>query len=263
MSKRNRGKSEEMKGASWMDSFTDLLFLLVAFFVMLFSFSTIDAAAWRELVASFTGVIPVTQHTSLSPDVLLASPAQDILGIASWAGDPDDAGQDEGELALENFLQLQLMLEALLEDSNIDAAIDPYEEDLAIRLIFHDDDHRVFFDTNRAELRPEAYDVLNTLIDIFYQVEPFFTTILVEGHTDDRPPPPQDWRTNWNLSVARAVSVVDFFAIDGRLDETRLSATGYGEHRPIDTNDTYEGRQRNRRVEFLIETRAPRARSNG
>ena len=77
--------------------------------------------------------------------------------------------------------------------------------------------------------------------------------MIVEGHTDSRPISTPQYPSNFHVSVYRAANVVSYLIEDGRLDPSRLTATGYGEMHPIDTNETAEGMARNRRVEFVIE----------
>ena len=269
MAPKKRDAKPQERGASWMDSFTDLLFLLVAFFVMLFSFSTMDAARWEALVAAFTGAIPVTVTTSISPDILLADPIPDPIGIHEIRGGvplEDDAGDitivDDGEaIGLEELFALVELISNVLHEEGLyaDVVYNPLE--LSIRIVFHDDEHRVFFETASDVIRPEMYHALDVMTNIFERIDGRFVRIVVEGHTDPRPPHPAQWRSNWHLSVARAVMVVEYLMQTGRVDETRLTATGFGEHMPIapnfypDGSNNYAGMQLNRRVEFLIETR--------
>ena len=76
--------------------------------------------------------------------------------------------------------------------------------------------------------------------------------IRIEGHTDNVPISKSGWKSNWDLSAARAVSVLHYIVDEHNIEPTRLSATGYGEYHPVDSNETKEGRQRNRRVEIVI-----------
>ena len=267
MAPKKRENKPAERSATWMDSFTDLLFLLVAFFVMLFSFSTMDAARWEELVASFTGVIPVTQATAITPDVLLADPIPDPIGIHEIRGgipleEADETTIDDGEaIGLGELFALVELISVILYEEGIYADVVYNPAELSIRIVFHDDDRRVFFETAEDVIRPDAYHALDVMTNIFERIQGRFVRIVVEGHTDPRPPHPAQWNSNWELSVARAISVVNYLRATGRVDETRLTATGFGEHMPIASNfhpdgsNDYAGMARNRRVEFLIETR--------
>ena len=112
----------------------------------------------------------------------------------------------------------------------------------------------ILFDLGKAEIRQEGKDVLDKIATVLAEGE-MEDTVSVEGHCDNIPISPARWhlfRTNWELSAARALAVVHYFQRERDIDPRRLSAVGYGEYRPIATNDTPEGRQKNRRVEILL-----------
>jgi chemotaxis protein MotB len=268
MAPRKRESKPPASGASWMDSFTDLLFLLVAFFVMLFSFSTMDAARWEALVTAFTGTIPVTHTTAITPDLLLAHPVPDPVGVMEIRGgvpldeEAADMTVDLGEvIGLDELFALVELISNVLFEEGIYADVVYNPTELSIRIVFADDGDRVFFETASDVIRPEMYHALDVMTNIFEHIQGRFVRIVVEGHTDPRPPHPYQWPSNWELSVARAMSVGNYLRATGRVDETRLTVTGFGEHMPIaenfypDGSNDYAGMERNRRVEFLIETR--------
>ena len=106
----------------------------------------------------------------------------------------------------------------------------------------------VVFDLGRAELRLETISVLSEVAKVIKDMP---NQVVVEGHTDDKPIVSGEFRSNWELSAARAFSVVRYFIEQG-VDPKRLSAIGYGEHRPLYPNDTVEHRAFNRRIEIDI-----------
>jgi len=106
----------------------------------------------------------------------------------------------------------------------------------------------VLFHLGSDRLSPEAAALLNPLARLLARVP---NPVLVEGHTDDVPITGGRLRTNWELSAARSFSVIEFFAAQGLAPE-RFRARGYGEYRPVASNDTPEGRQRNRRIEIRL-----------
>jgi chemotaxis protein MotB len=108
----------------------------------------------------------------------------------------------------------------------------------------------VLFDSGKAKLREGALDKLSRVAQVLNSTVPDMN-IGVEGHTDNVPIKHSGWKSNWELSSARAMSVLHYLDEQG-INPTRLSATGYGEYRPVATNDTPEGRQKNRRVEIVI-----------
>lgn len=108
----------------------------------------------------------------------------------------------------------------------------------------------VLFDSGKAKVRPEAYDVLNKVAKVIKE-KVADRNVAVEGHTDNEPIKYSGWKSNWELSTARATSVLHYLEDKG-ISPKRLQATGYGEHHPVASNDTPEGRQKNRRVEIII-----------
>lgn len=108
----------------------------------------------------------------------------------------------------------------------------------------------VLYDSGKADLRKESFPKLDKIISVVQSVVPDLN-IGVEGHTDNEPIKKSGWKSNWELSSHRALSVVHYLSDQG-VDPKRLSAIGYGEYHPVETNDTKEGRQKNRRVEIVI-----------
>jgi len=106
----------------------------------------------------------------------------------------------------------------------------------------------VIFDLGKAELKPEIISVLNAVARVIKDMP---NEIMVGGHTDNKPIVSGEFRSNWELSTARAFSVIRYFIEQG-VDSRRLSAIGYGEYRPLYTNDTEEHRAYNRRIEIDI-----------
>ena len=108
----------------------------------------------------------------------------------------------------------------------------------------------ILFNSGQAEIRSEAGDVLTRVVDIIKAKTPE-KNIGIEGHTDNEPIKHSGWKSNWELSTSRATSVLHYLAKRG-IKPSRLSATGYGEYRPIASNAMDSGRAKNRRVEIVI-----------
>jgi len=109
----------------------------------------------------------------------------------------------------------------------------------------------VLFDSGKAKLRKGAYSVLDRVATVLNN-QVSNRDIAVEGHTDNRPIKQSKWKSNWELSTARATSVLHYLVDNRDLDPTRMSAVGYGEFRPVSPNNTKLSRQQNRRVEITI-----------
>jgi len=107
----------------------------------------------------------------------------------------------------------------------------------------------VLFDLGESELKLSAIPVLHQVAGLLKDIP---NAVLVEGHTDDRPMTGDKFRSNWELSAARAFSVIRYFIEQEKISAERLSAVGYGEYRPLYPNDTEENRAKNRRIEINI-----------
>ncbi len=109
----------------------------------------------------------------------------------------------------------------------------------------------ILFDSGKAKLKSQAHSVLKKVASVIKETVPD-RDVGVEGHTDNVPIKHSGWKSNWELSAARATSVLHYLIDECGIPPQRLSAIGYGEFRPIDSNDTKSGRGKNRRVEIII-----------
>jgi len=109
----------------------------------------------------------------------------------------------------------------------------------------------LLFDSGKSKIRPEAHSLLGKVSEILKDNMSQFN-VGIEGHTDNVPIKLSGWKSNWELSTARALSVLHYLVNDQGIAPERLSAIGYGEYRPVDSNETAPGRKQNRRVEIVI-----------
>ena len=109
----------------------------------------------------------------------------------------------------------------------------------------------LLFDSGKAKIRTEAYPLLGKIAKVLEENVPR-NNVGIEGYTDDRPIKYSGWKSNWELSSARALSVLHYLVNEKGISPDRLQATGYGEYHPVASNDTKDGRQLNRRVEIVI-----------
>jgi len=109
----------------------------------------------------------------------------------------------------------------------------------------------ILFDSGKAEVKQEGYSVLDKLAQVLSS-EAVNLQVAVEGHTDNEPIKYSGWKSNWELSSARALAVLHYFIDNKGIAPERLSAVGYGEYKPVESNETAEGKAQNRRVEIVI-----------
>lgn len=214
-----------------MTTYADMVTNLMALFVLLYAFSELDVQRFQSVITSFqahAGVLSGGLTVQKEDDRLLTSP--------SWA-------RDEIVRILEEFVRQQGLQGAV--------EIIPSEEGVVLSFV-----DRVLFDSGRAELRPEARHILASLGAVLTD---FDNPIRIEGHTDNVPIHNAQFPSNWELSVYRASTVVRFMEDIGGISSERLSAVGYGEYRPVESNRTAAGRRRNRRVDVIVLVGAPGA----
>jgi chemotaxis protein MotB len=109
----------------------------------------------------------------------------------------------------------------------------------------------ILFDSGKAKIRPELYSTLDKVAVVLKENVPNLK-VGIEGHTDNQPIRYSGWKSNWELSTARALSVLHYLVDEKGISPERISAIGYGEYNPVASNDTSEGRRLNRRVEIVI-----------
>jgi len=109
----------------------------------------------------------------------------------------------------------------------------------------------VLFDSGKAKVRPESFSILDKVARVIQAIVPELN-VGIEGHTDNVPIKLSGWKSNWELSTTRALSVLHYLVENKGVYPERVSAIGYGEYRPVSANSTNEGRQLNRRVEIVI-----------
>lgn len=231
---RRRQREEHPNHERWLVSYADFITLLFAFFVVMYSISSLNEGKYKILSDALDGIFN-QQDRSMKPiQIGNERPSGREAGAeaeGSTEQDPLTQIADSIEKEFSNLLgQGQL---------NIRANEMWLELELSSSLLFPSAD---------AIPQQEAFSIIEKLATI---LAPFDNPIQVEGFTDNRPISTAAYPTNWELSAARAASIVRMLAMDGVAPE-RLAAVGYGEFQPVVSNDTAEGRARNRRVVLII-----------
>jgi chemotaxis protein MotB len=238
--RRNPDNAGE-RSSGWLTTFNDLVTLLMVFFVLLFTMSTIDTRKMQDFqyaLQSGLGILETGSKVAIS--VKRTQPVDDMSHIMTQAeGEQYKPGSNQPGNKLAD--QVRQLAEA---DLNIQVT----HTHQGTRLSFED---QVLFDFGRATINRTGFAFLNKIADVLDKLP---CAVRVEGHTDNVPIRTRRFPSNWELSVARAVSVVKYFAEVSNIDPRRLSAVGYGESRPVAENDTPANRAKNRRVEILLLT---------
>ncbi|MDK2881732.1 MAG: chemotaxis protein MotB [Bacillota bacterium] len=232
-SKRRDSGPELPSSPGWMTTYGDMMTLVLCFFVLLFSFSQIDLARFQDVIISVQGALGVLEGgSSLTPEPMPGGAADEAA--LRWQAEQrrlEDILGKVREYVEENNLQ-----------NKIHASLD--ERGLTIRFL-----DTALFDLGQADLKPEARAILDNVASILRSLP---NPIRVEGHTDNLPINTYRFPSNWELSTARATTVVRYLAEKHGIPPDRLSAAGYGEWRPVAPNDTPEHRAQNRRVDIVV-----------
>jgi len=236
MSKRKLSQDdEESSGDDWLLTYGDLMTQLVCFFVLVVAFSSINAAKFQDALVSIQialGGGAASGVLSGMPTAIEDLPRSSKLNI------------DEGK-----FIELKGKVDKYIEEKDLSKYMETYmtQEGLLIRLKQHEPS--VFFDSAEARIKEEAYPILNQIGKFISNLP---NNIRVEGHTDNRAISTYQFPSNWELSTMRATNVLKYLNSYCQIAPERLSAAGYGPHRPIAENDTELGMSKNRRVEIII-----------
>ncbi len=219
----------------WVVTFGDLMSLLLCFFVLLLSFSEMDRQKYKELSGSMQNAFGVQRKKQVF-DI----PKGEKIIAKNF---------DQEAITLSTESDIVEQVRKAIQDTFGGAGgmikFDADEYKVRIRLMGESTFH-----SGRADILEPMKPVLARVAEVFKKNG---ENIIIAGHTDNVPLKKGGrFKTNLQLSMARAASVADFFLSEGSIAPDRISTMGFGEHRPLDSNDTPQGRQKNRRVEIIL-----------
>lgn len=259
---RKRNAPAESAGSPWLNTFADLMNLLLCFFVLLFSMSSVDEGKYEEMVRSLSAGFSIFNSGSTVVDSgrIISSGIKQLEDLQEYSFE-----EGKGESALEGsvsfdeelYMKNKEATEKLYEEIVADSrAFDIYDNinlniDANYRYVQITLDGYILFDPGDADIKAEAYSLLSRIGDILKSFNEE-QTIEVEGHTDNVPISRSEYRTNELLSSARAINAATYLIEDKGFNPENLQWTGRGEYDPIASNTTPEGRARNRRIEIKV-----------
>ena len=235
MSRRKKGGGGDDCG-SWMDTYGDMVTLLLCFFVMLYSMSSLDQQKWEIFVKSVFPNSNEDQQIAINENIL--------------DGEYDVSGNLEMEEEMDELDKLWIALQKKLEEKGLAEGVSMNKGDGYAFISF---ENHAFFAGDSSQLTPEAIEVLDVFCESIEPQIESFAQIEVLGHTAQGDPnKPNNAHTDRLLSATRAAEVVAYIQNKNIMDPGKLIGISYGQNRPVDTFETSEGRAKNRRVEFLI-----------
>ena len=227
----------------WVVTFGDLMSLLLCFFVLLLSFSEMDKSVYKEVAGSLEKAFGVQRK-----DKVLDTPK----GLKMIAKDFDQAivpprpsqefivTQEKKQIGEE----LQKLIETRFKEMQELIDINVGEDQIVISLMGEST-----FDSGRAQIKPEMEPLLDKIAIALNGTD---GEIIIAGHTDNVPLSGGRYKSNLGLSIARAASVAEHMLGKGKIEPDRIATMGFGEYRPVESNQTTRGRQKNRRVEIIV-----------
>ncbi|MGB9792005.1 MAG: OmpA/MotB family protein [Thermacetogeniaceae bacterium] len=230
MRRNNRNSGSHGEGGPsmerWLLTYSDMITLLMIFFIMMYVISNVNMQKFQALAAALRVALkgePTGMFVNTGPSLL------------------SGGGSEAMQLS-----QIEKELESYLKQKGLSGLVTVSEEERGLVISFQE---TVLFPRGSADLTPEAKSVIAQIGTILKKVPNY---IRIEGHTCDLPINTPKYPSNWELSAARAITVLKELIATNQIPPSRLSATGYGEYRPRYPNDSEEHRRMNRRVDIVI-----------
>ncbi|MBU2660524.1 flagellar motor protein MotS [Bacillus cabrialesii] len=225
--RRNGSGKNRQSSSNWMVTFTDLITLILVFFILLFSMSQIDLQKFKAAVESIQ-----KEGGTLQPDQTSVEKKAETSADAKKQEDQQD--------------QLLKRVNTYIKDHHLKAQMTAKRDERGVVLVLQE---AVLFDSGEAKVLKNAETLLHQ-IAVLLQTIP--NDIQVEGHTDSRNISTYRYPSNWELSAARASGVIQYFTSKEKLPSKRFIAVGYADTKPVKDNKTNEHMKENRRVEIVI-----------
>jgi len=240
MSKNKNSGEAKLNPNAWMVTFSDLVMLLLTFFVLLLSMSSMDTKRLKNIFTHFTK----------ATGVLEMSGAGEVATLVRFV---DNFNNTEKLLVVDQN-SLMEMLGVIKTPDKKDQEVKDKLADLiqltndvrGIVLSFPDD---IFFDLGKSTLKEGILPVLDVIGEA---IEKSMNAILIVGHTDDVPVQGEPYGSNWELSIYRGLSVLEYFIKEKKIPPSRFSVGGSGSTKPLYPNDSEKNRASNRRVEIIF-----------
>lgn len=251
MANRKKRQEEHVNHERWLVSYADFITLLFAFFVVMYSISVVNVGKYRVLAESLVSAF-ADPKAKREPDPIQVGEIQhgdSVIEMLKGQSESEKQQKDDGS---DSVIKQQAQLDALYQQ--LQQTLSPYIKDQVISTVREpewievDMKSSLLFGSGSADLGQSALPVLQQ-ISALLRDSP--NEIHVEGHTDNVPISTSQFPSNWELSAARAASVVHEF-MRNAVAPDRMAAIGYGEYQPVATNTTDEGRNLNRRVILIL-----------
>jgi chemotaxis protein MotB len=253
--KKRREEHEEHIDETWLIPYADLLTLLLALFIILFASSQLDSKKYDSIMHSLNNAFTGGEAPFAMSNLIPINDAANSTKNNNKNQNPPTktVSKEDSQLAAKlqkeekDLEELKKSMDAFIKDNHLIEQLTTKLDNERLTITISD---RALFDSGSATVKQDAQALAVAMSDMLsrypgYQVE-------VAGHTDNIPIHRTDFETNWDLSAKRAVNFMKILLNNSKIDPSAYHSVGYGEYRPIVTNDTTEGRAKNRRVEVSI-----------
>ncbi len=260
MARRKKKHAEHENHERWLVSYADFITLLFAFFVVMFASSHADRGRAAKVSDSVREALEKGGFTTLVASVLGGTVGDIGQGNAQMKGpggaeiarhDGEREGLDENATPGEGepggglqpaFEYLTAELQKEISQGLMTVSLEPRGLVIGFR-------EAAFFPTGKATISPENMDAIAKVAAVIRRLP---NPVRMEGHTDSVPIHNEEYRNNWELSAARAIAMLELFATRFGVPKERMSIAAYADNAPVASNDTPEGRARNRRVDIIL-----------
>ncbi|WP_153109224.1 flagellar motor protein MotD [Propionivibrio limicola] len=247
MARRKIHDDEHENHERWLVSYADFITLLFAFFVVMYALSSVNEGKYRVLSDSLMSAFRSTQTGSAAVvPPLVTVPNQPLQKPGGSAKSEGAAKQKQRDTMRNVAKDILAVMAPLIEQGKVRVL----ETSRGVTIEINDS---ILFAPGQAQLHPAVVKAMRAVADVLVPTD---FPITIEGHTDNIPISTPQFPSNWELSAVRATTVLRLFS-DAGVDQTRLTAIGYADTRPVEPNFLADGRARNRRVSILIDSASP------
>ncbi len=225
--KKQEEEDERPSVPAWMATFADMMTLLMCFFILILSFSSMELDKFKMAMGSLKGALgTLGVQKKLRPDQSWFSPNT----------------QNKDQIKQKSIMDHIEKMREEIEKKGLEDKISIEEEGGEVYIQIKDN---MLFDSGKAQLKPTNFNLLSLIAKTLFKDA---KQIRVEGHTDNLPIKTKEYQSNWELSIQRALNVVRHFVNHENIHPAKLIIAGFGEHKPIAANDSPSNRAKNRRV---------------
>ncbi|WP_128895531.1 flagellar motor protein MotB [Longirhabdus pacifica] len=247
MRKHRKQSEDEHMDESWLIPYADLMTLMLALFIVLFASSQIDQKKLEQLSQAFSSSFS-GNHLFESSTALPVYEIGSVTNREQLYMDKDGVSKENEVLQEEiELLELQEQMDRYIESKGLSAQLETVLNEVELMITIKE---QALFDSGSAAVKDEGQILASALSEMMIQYPDY--EIIIAGHTDNQPIATREYPSNWDLSADRALNFMKLLLQDENAYPQRFSAVGYGEFRPIASNEEMEGRALNRRVEINI-----------